>query len=169
MKFQLSTIVAFLLLFLTGHSLAYNRCYSGGMKWSDLGTEAELSEALIGLCDMFAGTQQISQKVRQAITAINCCDSLWPNVLTTKITQTSHCINIGDNHIVGSIKITDGPADGVFIDLVACISAMLKVSSKSDPTGASIQRTDTDVNVLGPADMHPEFWGRALGHQDYEQ
>lgn len=136
MKFQLSTIVAFLLLFLTDHSLAYNRCYGGGMKWSDLGTEAEVDGALAGLCDMFEGDKPIFYTVRQTKMPLNWRGSLWHNILTTKITQASNCINLNGNHIVGSIKITDGPARGLFLDSLACVSLMLKVSSKANLTGA---------------------------------
>lgn len=71
MKFQLSKIVALLLLFLTGHSLAYNACYTGGMKWSDLGTESEVDGALSGLCNMFEGAKAIHSTVCQTIMALN--------------------------------------------------------------------------------------------------
>ncbi|KAL1877900.1 hypothetical protein Daus18300_002253 [Diaporthe australafricana] len=53
MLFKLTTIVALLLLFLTGTTLAdseYNKCYGAGMSWAELGTDDEISHAMDYLC-----------------------------------------------------------------------------------------------------------------------
>lgn len=66
MQFNLSTVVALLLLLLTGNSLvSADGCYSDGATWADLGDDADIDDAFHRLCDNMAGTYKLHDNVSQ--------------------------------------------------------------------------------------------------------
>lgn len=63
MFFKLSTIAALMLLLLIGTSLADNSCYDSGEKWSDIGTDDEISTAMDILCSRNVGRVNVGNDV----------------------------------------------------------------------------------------------------------
>lgn len=62
MQFKLSSVVALLLLLLTGDALA---CYKSGKTFDDLGNDDEVNLALTGLCQKLAGSYALHTQVRR--------------------------------------------------------------------------------------------------------
>lgn len=66
MQFKLSSIVALLLLLLTGNVLAVNGCYGSGKTFSDVGNDDEVNFGLTALCQKLAGSYAFYTEVREA-------------------------------------------------------------------------------------------------------
>lgn len=64
MRSTFSSIVAMLLL-LTGY--AFGTCYTGGPKFSDVGTDDEVNNALDGLCKKLDGDCPLNKEVSRTI------------------------------------------------------------------------------------------------------
>lgn len=66
MQFKLSSILALLLLHLTGGALAAYVCYGSGKTFSDLGNDDEVNFGLTALCQDLAGSYALHTEVREA-------------------------------------------------------------------------------------------------------
>lgn len=67
MRLQFSTTLALLLVLLTGHSLAYNKCYSSGHRFEDVGTDEEIDQAFSDVCAKLSGTYNMLAFVCRAM------------------------------------------------------------------------------------------------------
>lgn len=70
MHFNLSSVVALLLLLLAGNVFASNTCYKGGKKFSEIGNNDEVNLALTDLCQQLAGSYPLHTQVREAQTSL---------------------------------------------------------------------------------------------------
>ncbi|KAK7711741.1 hypothetical protein SLS63_012580 [Diaporthe eres] len=102
MQFKLSSIVALLLLLLTGNALG---CYSGGTTWGEVGNDDEVNNGLSALCDKFAGDYVFH-------------------------VENVQCQNVNGHGIHGSILVTEGPYGklGAYVSQEACMDVLKQTS-----------------------------------------
>jgi hypothetical protein len=66
-KFFAISFMGLVLLIISMIPLEYNNCYTRGNKWSDLGSDRRVSEALADLCDRMKGAARVGESVGKAI------------------------------------------------------------------------------------------------------